>query len=230
MTLFICSCIVSVDVFRGVYSRSVSSSCVMHTGMGNYLFLSDFMTACAPFPWGNQAAVSSWAYAVLLCCLCRTLHFFIWESFYKVIAWAGTHQGVWDVRFSLLSPTKVCNFKVVEYLPVREREETQGSMSAEGQNNPESPYTGAKEKGNAIQECQGMVVLFLVTNLWNRHRNEALSQAELTHLSHHYCLVLFDSLIKSLSLLGSEFIALVFSTSSISCKSAQNQIPGKSLL
>lgn len=30
--------------------RSVSSSCVMYTGMGNYLFLSDFMTAHVPFP------------------------------------------------------------------------------------------------------------------------------------------------------------------------------------
>lgn len=59
-----------------------------------------------------------------------------------------------------------------------------------------------RKRGMQSNECQGMVVPFLVTNFRNRHRKEALRQAELSHLSHHHCLVLFDLLIKSLSLLG----------------------------
>lgn len=96
----------------------------MYTGMGNYLFLSDFMTAHAPFPWGNQAAMSSWAYAVLLFACAEYCIFSFNKAFIIAWAWARTHQGVWDVRFSLLSPTKVCNFKVVEYLAVIGGEET----------------------------------------------------------------------------------------------------------
>lgn len=100
---------ISMDACSRDYSRKcIFQLCNVHN-LGNYVSLGDFMTACAPFPWGNQAAMSSWVYAVLCCCLCRIQHFLL--PFDNVIPGAGAHHGVWDVKLMLLSPTKACHFQ-----------------------------------------------------------------------------------------------------------------------
>lgn len=68
------------------------------------------MTARASFPWGRQAVMSSWAYAVLLV---QNIAFSLLtqQSFYNVIPRAGAHHSVWDVKLTLLLLIKACHFQ-----------------------------------------------------------------------------------------------------------------------
>lgn len=122
------------------------------------------MTTCAPFPWGDQAAVSFWAYAVLLCCLCRMQCFLFSLDKAFATTWSRGSSPCWRCQAHPSLAHKGLTFsRCLNTCQAEEERKHKAADQLRSKGNLHQEHVvEPRENGIQPNEQEWMVVLFLL--------------------------------------------------------------------